>query len=68
MVPVRIDSAVPHLALFASKDIIQVNANYYESEGSGGGAGRRWPHTGRYQIISVIISAVVNDLIKEIFL
>lgn len=36
MVPVRIDSAVPHLALFASKDIIQVNANYYESEGSGG--------------------------------
>lgn len=39
MVPVRIDSAVPHLALFASKDIIQVNANYYESEGSGQDAG-----------------------------
>ena len=56
MVPVRIDSAVPHLALFASKDIIQVNTNNYESEGRGW----RLPYTGRYLTISEIISAVVN--------
>ena len=37
MVPVRIDSAVPHLALFASKDIIQVNSNNYKSGGGGAG-------------------------------
>jgi len=37
MVPVRIDSAVPHLALFASKDIIQVNTIITNLREGGGG-------------------------------